>query len=66
MGNVSPKWDLRLMMREPARWRHEWDADLDRLEDFASHLGERYAKYMDVGFIALGSAMGALLALSFG
>lgn len=63
---VLPKWDLKLMLREPARWKHAWDPELDRLEDFAAHIGERYSKHMDAGSIALGSAMGALLALSLG
>lgn len=66
MGNVLPKWDPKLLMREPMRWMREWDPDLDRLEDFASHLGEGYGKYVDAGFFALGSAAAALLALTFG
>lgn len=66
MGNVLPKWDLRLLMRAPVRWMREWDPDLDRLEDFASHFGEGYGKYVDAGFFALGSAAAALLALTFG
>ncbi len=64
MGNLVPKFDL--WMHEALHWLHRWDGDLDRLERFASTFGEGYVRKLDMGFIALGSALCALAGLVFG
>lgn len=65
MGNLLPKWDFWLWMHEIGQWLHKW-GDLDRLEQFASTFGASYTRRMDMGFIALGSALFALIGLLFG
>ncbi len=64
MGNLVPK--LHFWMHEAGHWLHTWDGDLDRLERFASSFGESYMRKLDMGFIALGSALCALMGLMFG
>ncbi len=66
MGDLIPKWDFWPFMDSAACWLHKRDADLDRIERFASTFGERYTRKMDMGFIALGSALCALAGLLFG
>lgn len=50
----------------PARWPHLTGADLDRLEDYASHFGEPLLRHLDSGFIALGAAISAVVVLTLG
>ncbi len=45
---------------------HKWDGDLDRMEEFAATFGDPLTKRLDAGFIAMGSALGALFALILG
>ena len=66
MGNLLPKWDFWLLMHTAGQWLHRWDGDLDRLERFASTFGDSYTRKMDMGFIALASALFALFGLLFG
>lgn len=64
MGNLAPKWEFWL------HWidfrRRKWDVDLDRMERFASTFGDSYTRKMDMGFLAFGSALCALLGLLLG
>lgn len=54
------------LLQRSDRWIHKWDPDLDRLEDFASNLGTGYTKRLDVGLLAMGAGLLALLALAIG
>jgi hypothetical protein len=66
MGNLLPKWDFLLLMHTAGQWLHKWDGDLDRVERFASTFGDSFTRKMDMGFIALASALFALFGLLFG
>ena len=66
MGNLLPKWDFWPLLHDASLWLHKWDGDLDKLERFASTVGDSCTRRMDIGFIALGSALFALMALAFG
>lgn len=66
MGNMMHKWDVGLWAHDAALWIHQWDGHLDRLERYASTFGNNYTKQMDMGSIALGSALAALFGLLFG
>lgn len=64
MRKIAPRWEFWL--HEMGVRLHRWDGDLDRVERYASTFGDSYTRKMDMGFIALGSALCALFGLMFG
>ena len=55
----------RRSLHLPLNRLHQWQRsiDMDRIEDFASHFGEDYIRYFDLGLLAMAGAVGGLMVL---